>query len=485
MNQLERRLFEMLQVLAGERGDKNKRAVRLDEIQGLVSQFDNQSIVKALDAVKAQAEAQGVEINEILTEIVIINQQADNIIEYVDDEVQGARNDLSDALQAESQARSGADQALETDISNLTAEVGANTAAITQESAARVNADSALAGQIISFAAEFSSPDAPVLRDQFLAESNSNYWSRVDSQGTLTRPANTLYSIGNDWRFVVASGQVDGFVTRSDRINWRGAQNADKYMIEVDFTLESGTIAGAGVWFDWVNTSGTVRRVEIPFTSASIGPVVAGQPMTATFLCEPASPLPGTFSFNRIYVFANRNNAALGNAAKTIRFHRVSVRTATDAEKRLVEAEANITQESIARVNADAALATSINTVQTNLNGTNATVSQQASAISTLEGNAAATLAFRTKAGTAGAQLELVAASDPTGNTSIARIDATNIILNGTVTAGMMNVAELSAITATLGTFQSAATGARVVIEDDRISVYDENNALRVRLGRL
>ena len=55
----------------------------------------------------------------------------------------------------------------------------------------------------------------------------------------------------------------------------------------------------------------------------------------------------------------------------------------------------------------------------------------------------------------------------------------------GAVTAEKISVSELSAISAQIGTFQSAASGERVVIEDDRISVFDASNNLRVRIGRL
>jgi hypothetical protein len=53
------------------------------------------------------------------------------------------------------------------------------------------------------------------------------------------------------------------------------------------------------------------------------------------------------------------------------------------------------------------------------------------------------------------------------------------------VTAEKISVASLSAISATVGTLQSAASGARLVIEGDRISVFDAGNTLRVRIGRL
>lgn len=55
----------------------------------------------------------------------------------------------------------------------------------------------------------------------------------------------------------------------------------------------------------------------------------------------------------------------------------------------------------------------------------------------------------------------------------------------GTVTAAKMNVNQLSAITATIGTLRTATTGARTEISDNVIKVYDAANTLRVKLGDL
>ena len=61
----------------------------------------------------------------------------------------------------------------------------------------------------------------------------------------------------------------------------------------------------------------------------------------------------------------------------------------------------------------------------------------------------------------------------------------TSKIAAGAVTADKMSVNELSAVAASIGTFQSAASGERVVITDDKIEVYDASNVLRVRIGNL
>jgi hypothetical protein len=70
-------------------------------------------------------------------------------------------------------------------------------------------------------------------------------------------------------------------------------------------------------------------------------------------------------------------------------------------------------------------------------------------------------------------------------------------ITTGSITADKMSVANLSAISANLGTvtagtlsvgsggvtIQSGSSGARIVISNSLISVYDASNVLRVRLG--
>lgn len=87
------------------------------------------------------------------------------------------------------------------------------------------------------------------------------------------------------------------------------------------------------------------------------------------------------------------------------------------------------------------AFGTLLTQLNVNAGGTSATVSTQSSAIATLEGNAAASITFRAKAGSGGALLELVAASNPTGGAgSVARIAATDIILQGSVLADRLTI---------------------------------------------
>jgi len=58
-------------------------------------------------------------------------------------------------------------------------------------------------------------------------------------------------------------------------------------------------------------------------------------------------------------------------------------------------------------------------------------------------------------------------------------------IASGAVTADKISVNELSAVAASIGTFQSALSGERVRITDDVIEVYDSSNQVRVKIGNL
>ena len=81
-----------------------------------------------------------------------------------------------------------------------------------------------------------------------------------------------------------------------------------------------------------------------------------------------------------------------------------------------------------------------------------------------------------------------ITASQIAANTITAGQIASNAITAdeisaGAVTAAKIGVTELSAITATIGTLRTAATGARTEIKDNLIETFDASNVRRVRIG--
>jgi predicted phage tail protein len=72
-----------------------------------------------------------------------------------------------------------------------------------------------------------------------------------------------------------------------------------------------------------------------------------------------------------------------------------------------------------------------------------------------------------------------------TTNSLVANAVVSSKIAAGAVTADKISVNQLTAVAAEIGTFQSAASGARLKISDDVIEVYDASGNLRVKLGNL
>ena len=60
-----------------------------------------------------------------------------------------------------------------------------------------------------------------------------------------------------------------------------------------------------------------------------------------------------------------------------------------------------------------------------------------------------------------------------------------NLIEANSITADKITSTQISALGLTIGTLSSSATGERLVLEDNRIIVYDANNAVRVKIGDL
>ena len=67
----------------------------------------------------------------------------------------------------------------------------------------------------------------------------------------------------------------------------------------------------------------------------------------------------------------------------------------------------------------------------------------------------------------------------------IVRAGSSDLIVDGSVTAAKVNVGQLSAISANIGTLRTATSGGRVEISDNIIKVFDNNNVVRVKLGNL
>ena len=178
---------------------------------------------------------------------------------------------------------------------------------------------------------------------------------------------------------------------------------------------------------------------------------------------------------------------------------------------------AAITSEQQARANADSAMAQRIDTVQSSVDGNTASIQTQQQSINGL--SAQWTVKVDVNGHISGIGLAsdnnvsdfairadkfYIAPPDGTGKgdspfmvlTSSQTINGTVVpagtyiksayIHNGSIDVAKINkasITSLSALSANIGHFKSAESGARLEIKDSLLSVYDANNVLRVRLG--
>jgi hypothetical protein len=276
--------------------------------------------------------------------------------------------------------------ASQTSATNAATSSGAASTSATQAansaSGAAGSASAAAASQAL--AATISSRGVSVITDQFLTTNNANNWQRWQTGGTLTLATNEVYPLGQSWDFnITATSQRAGLWTTTTATQWRGARNADAYFVEVEFTLVSGSLNGAGILFDWVNSGNTVFRSQKTLTEMLGGPATLNAVMVAGGVFVRPTNFTGTFSSNLVYAIAN--DTPFTTAVKRIKFHRVSIRVATAEEQAkgtigtafsLVDARLNNDFYTIAE--ADQAITSAVTTLQstllTEIAATNATL---------------------------------------------------------------------------------------------------------------
>lgn len=175
MNNVPNRIQQDVEVLVGRRNiNSGERAVRLKELQDL-----DQRATALAGSLQRQIVDAG--IPSIRDKVERIRAFIYNTRTYVDNEVQGARDDLQTLIDAqgvtiadiqsnvatnaagitqEAAARAAEDTALAGQITTISTQVGANSSDITAEQLARTNADTALAADITTLQSDFGAASA-------------------------------------------------------------------------------------------------------------------------------------------------------------------------------------------------------------------------------------------------------------------------------------------------------------------------------------
>lgn len=346
------------------------------------------------------------------------------------------------ASSAATQATNAAQSATAANTSKLAAETaksGAESAqtesSIARDDAVQAKSDAQTASTAASTSLTLSSrivgQGTGALLDQFLGTTAG--WVAFNTGPTWT--TNSKFAQGRDGTWSLTAGTQGAMTLSSGVAAWPGPVDASGYYIEIDFTLNSGSISGAGLVMDWVNTVAGVFRVSKPIADLVAQPVVIGRFTTARGIFVKPSTFTGTFSFNRIYAMANWSTFDATNPAKNLTIHRVYVRTATEEEMGNGQVMARLSQVFLTSTQTDTAIAGKIDTYDASIpGGVKSTVTEHVTAISSLNSKSAAAYVLRLSTGGASAGLELATFDNANGGAASAiKLRADQIGLFGDV----------------------------------------------------
>ena len=308
---------------------------------------------------------------------------------------------------------------------------------------AKNDANTAAAGAMSSMnmAAQIAGTGNGLIDDQFLGGSS---WTRYQSGGVLSRLPNEVYPIGNTWVFNVQASQTDGMYIRSTDPAWIGDPNPNGLVVEIEYDFPTGNTDGSGVHVEF-RAGGTNYNVAKRLKDMDKSPYAYGRRVASGVFIRPSN-YSGSFERITVYLMANWSGMHPDPKVKTLRIHRVNVRVATEEEMGRGEVMAAVTaklsNEYMTAVQTTQAVANAKQSVEAQLGTTNATVSKNSTALSSIDGSVARfSLVTNVNGGKQAAGLEVVS-FDGNGNGSGSAIvlNAMNIIAKGTLSTDALVV---------------------------------------------
>lgn len=397
------RLNTELETLAGlGRGKKDDQAVRFRDLKNLQMGLNEAAVRDIAEDVVGDATGEGSEISDLIKD--------------AQDAADQAAQDAQDANDNATAAHLFADQLVQS-VTGQFYEIMESGFALSSESEGRNRA---------------------AINDTFLISSD---WSRYGGAGTLVQGANTIYPIGRDWDFTVNAAQLDGIqILDSPDTIWTGQKNAAGYVVEVVWTLEGGTWAGAGVRLTWRNSANADFAVNMQLSAMEQGANTPGRARVSRAVFVKPGSFTGTFTGHRLFVFANWNGTGFTPSIKRIKFHRVSVRPASPSEiasgSVAMGSQAWLDQRFMTATSVDAAIANFDMDLYAELGTGWARVKQTSTAIASINGSVARTRNMVTVDGINYAGIEAVA-FDGTGmgTGTVLKLWGDQVIVPGSLSA--------------------------------------------------
>lgn len=302
------------------------------------------------------------------------------------DEAEGAASAASDsaafALARANEAGEAATSASESEQNAATSEansLSSQMSAATSETNAA--GSEARAVQAEGLAVSVVGRGVSVLSSQFLDQG----W--LDWNVGPTVGSNEVYAVGKTWHWSVVNEDA-GCQLVSDGGAWSGVENADAYVVEVDYELVSGSIGGAGFLFDWI-FGGATHRVTTALADCTNGPIGVGRLMTARRVVERPAGAAGAFDKHSVFFMANF--APTGpKVAKSLKVHRFSIFPASEEDRGRGMVQAAYEGYAYSRASVDGALAGLSTNLMAEIDSVNASLEQDYLTASDVNGALAA-----------------------------------------------------------------------------------------------
>lgn len=420
-------------------------------------------------------------------------------------------DDVKASLATEQQARADADSALSKQVTNLQSQVNTDIKAqIAAEAKTRADKDSALSSQITSLSAQ--------VNDDVTAQIATESQARTDGDTALSTKVDSLATkTTSDIKAAVATetkARTDGDTALGSQITSLKTQTAADIKAAVATETKARTDGDSAL-------SSQISSLETQ-TAADIKAAVATETKART--------TADTALGSQITSLKTQTAADIKAAVATETSARSDADSAlatdiSSLETRAGKIESSVTTEQSARSSADTALGKRIDTVSAKTDSVSATVQQTSQAVADVNNKVSASWTLKMETSNANGQKyaagmalgvddsglsQFLVRADRFGlvNSVDGKITTPFVIENSVAYMSGANIKDGTITNAKVGDLQSTnyASGrtgwrisksgtfemngsssgnGRMVISNNRIDVYDENNVLRVRMGLL
>lgn len=465
------------------------------------------SVAKRVDEMKAEI---GDDIAAQLQEERETRASADEAVTTQLTQLKAQVNDdVKASLATEQQARADADSALSKQVTNLQSQVNTDVKAqIAAEAKTRADKDSALSSQITALSAQ--------VNDDVTAQIATESKARTDGDTAISTKVDTLATkTTNDIKAAVATetkARTDGDTALGSQITSLKTQTASDIKAAVATETKARTDGDSAL-------SSQISSLKTQ-TAADIKAAVATETKART---DGDTALGSQITSLKTHTAADIKAAVASETKARSDADSAMASDITELKTRAGKIESSVTSEQTARANADTALGKRVDTVSAKADSASATVQQTSQAVANVNAKVSASWTLKMETSTSNGQkyaAGMALGIDGSGLSQfLIRADRFGLVnsVDGRVTTpfvvensiAYMNGAYIkdgTIVNAKIGDMQSTnyvagragwriakggafemngnsgSTG-RMVINNNRIEVYDENGRLRVRMG--